>query len=98
MTHTEPHHPHTAPHTFPVVALGLSLSVFFVISYALCILLYVLFPNAFANHMMLSLFLPWFEKLTWQTSLVGLVTSIVLGWYVALVFGPLYNFFASRQR
>jgi hypothetical protein len=82
----------------PVIALGLSLSVFFAISYLLCMLFYILFPTSFANHAMLSLFLPWFDALTWLSFLVGLAASIVWAWYIALVLGPLYNFFAARVR
>jgi hypothetical protein len=80
----------------PVFALGLSLSLFFVISFLLCVLFYWLFPNSFAEHAMLKVFLPWFEALTWQTFAIGLATSFGWGWYVALVFGPLYNLFAAR--
>ncbi len=53
MAHTEPHKAHTAPHTFPIAALGLSLSLFGAISYSLCVLFYVLFPTAFGNHAVL---------------------------------------------
>jgi hypothetical protein len=28
--------------------------------------------------------------------LLGLVESFAWGWYVSLIFGPLYNFFAIR--
>jgi hypothetical protein len=34
--------------------------------------------------------------LSWQTFLLGLAESYAWGWYIALVFGPLYNFFAAR--
>jgi hypothetical protein len=82
----------------PVVALGLSLGLFFAISYVLCILLYLLLPGAVLNHAMLSLFLPGFKLLSWTSFILGLVESFGYGWYVALIFGPLYNFFAARSR
>jgi hypothetical protein len=68
----------------PVIPLGLSLGAFFVISYVLCVVLYLLFPQAVLDHAMLSLFLPGFKLLTWGSL------------YVALIFGPLYNYCASR--
>lgn len=82
----------------PVVALGMSLGGFFVISYLLCIVLYLLFPSWVEGHAMLSLLLPGFKLLNWPSFLLGLVESFGYGWYVALVFGPIYNFFAERFR
>ncbi len=82
----------------PVVAFGMSLGGFFVISYLLCILLYLLFPSWIEGHAMLALLLPGFKLLNWPNFLLGLVESFGYGWYVALVFGPLYNFFAARFR
>jgi hypothetical protein len=34
--------------------------------------------------------------LTWGSFLLGLVESFGYGWYVALIFGPLYNYCATR--
>jgi len=42
-------------------------------------------------------FFPGFEWLTTKGFLIGLGESFVYGWYVALVFGPLYNLFAARS-
>ncbi len=80
-----------------VVTLGLSLSVFFVISYLICVLGYLLFPSLPIEHAALLLFLPGFELLNWPSYILGLVESFVWGWYIALVFGPLYNFFSRRM-
>lgn len=86
----------TRPASIPVIAFGLSLSGFFVVTYALCVVFYLLFPAAGSGHALLSLFLPWFKLLSWQSFLLGLVESFVLGWYVALVFGALFNVAARR--
>ena len=45
---------------------------------------------------MLTTLLPGFELLSWRSFVLGLVESFAWGWYVALIFGPLYNFFALR--
>ncbi len=82
--------------TLPVVALGLSLSAFLAISYVLCIVGYLVAPGMPVKHEALAIFLPGFELLSWKTFLVGLAESYAWGWYVALVFAPLYNFFAAR--
>jgi 2TM family of unknown function (DUF5676) len=80
----------------PVVTFGLSLSAFFVISYLICVLGYLLFPSLSIAHAALSIVLPGFELLSRHSFFLGLVESFVWGWYVALVFGPLYNFFLRR--
>lgn len=89
-----------APRTplIPVVPLGMSVSLFFVITYAACILFYLLFPELVRTHALLSLFLPGFQLLDWPSFFIGLAESFAYGWYVALIFGPLFNFFAARQR
>lgn len=80
----------------PVFALGMSLSLFLVIAYVACVLLYLLFPELVLNHAVLMLFLPGFKLLDWPSFFLGLVESFGYGWIIALVFAPLYNFFAAR--
>ena len=80
----------------PIVALGLSLSVFFVISYAICIAGYLLIPGFPVQHAALAIFLPGFELLSWRSFCLGMAESFIWGWYIALVFAPLYNFFSRR--
>jgi hypothetical protein len=79
-----------------VIGFGWSLSLFFLISYLICIIGYLVFPSLPINHAALALFLPGFELLTWQTFALGLIESFAYGWYIALIFGPLYNFFVTR--
>ena len=78
----------------PVIALGMALSLFLAISYSLCVLGYVFWPNLLIEHSALSIFLPGFTLLTWTSFFLGLIESF--GWYIALIFAPLYNFFACR--
>ena len=86
---------HTA-HLIPVLALGMGLSLYLVISYVLYVLGYLIFPSLPIEHSALAIFLPGFTLLSWPSFFLGLVESFGWGWYMALVFGPLYNFFASR--
>ena len=76
--------------------LGLSLSAFFAISYVICILGYLLMPDFPVRHEALSIFLPGFKLLSWQSYVLGLIESFAWGWYIAAVFAPLYNFFGGR--
>jgi hypothetical protein len=84
--------------TIPVLALGMGLGLFLVISYLLCILLYFLSPGMVENHAMLALLLPGFQLLTVPSFFLGLGESFGYGWYIALIFGPLYNLFVIRWR
>ena len=79
----------------PIVALGWSLSLFLVLSFVLCVLLGFVVPD-FGLHQPWLQFLPGFTWLTWPSFFLGLVESFAYGWYVALIFGPLFNFFAGR--
>jgi hypothetical protein len=82
--------------TVPVTVLGLSLSVFFAFSFVVCVIGYLVFPGLPVNHAWLTIFLPGFTLLSWQSFFLGLAESFALGWYIALVFGPIYNFFVRR--
>ena len=82
--------------TISIMILGLSLSVFFVISYLICISGYLLLPAWPVQHAALSIFLPAFELLSWRSFCLGMAESFVWGWYIALVFAPLYNLFSRR--
>ncbi len=79
-----------------VFALGMGLSLFLAISYVLCVLGYLLFPGLPIEHSALGIFLPGFALLSLPSFLLGLMESVAWGWYVALVFGPLYNYFVTR--
>ena len=86
------------PHlTIPLVPLGMSLGLSLIIAYAVCVALYVLFPDLILNHTVLVLFLPGFKLLDWPNFLLGLVESFGYGWAIALVFTPLFNFFSARM-
>jgi hypothetical protein len=78
----------------PVIALGLSLGVFFAITFVLCVGFDLLFPGQAMYQTWLRL-LPGFTWLTWPSFLVGFVESFAYGWYIALIFGPLFNLFAA---
>ena len=78
----------------PIRALGMSLGLLLVISLMLCVLLGLVFPD-WGLHQPWLQFFPGFTWLSWPSFLLGLVESFAYGWYVALVFGPLFNFFAA---
>jgi uncharacterized sodium:solute symporter family permease YidK len=79
-----------------IVPLGLSLSIFLAISFALC---------AFGN------LIPWLQDfhllkalypdVDWANPAMigaGVLWAFLTGWYIAVLFGSLYNVFARRVR
>jgi hypothetical protein len=78
-----------------IVVLGTSLSMFLTISYLLCIALGLVAPG-WGVHQAWLQFLPGFTWLTWPSFLLGLVESVAYGWYVALLFVPLFNAVDAR--
>jgi len=79
----------------PVIALGRSLGSFLALTFVLCVLFDLWFPALAMNPVWAPL-LPGFIWISWSSFLLGLVEAFGYGWYVALIFGPLYNFFASQ--
>ncbi len=88
--------PSRATRTIPVLALAMSLSLFLAITYVLCVGFDLIFP-AQAMHANWERLLPGFTWLTWPGFVLGLIESYAYGWYVALIFGPLYNFFVMQS-
>lgn len=80
-----------------IAPLGLSLASFFAVTYVLCVLFGV-FVSDRGMHLLLPQLLPGFTWITWPSFFLGLVWSVVYGWYVAVVFAPLFNFFAARAQ
>jgi hypothetical protein len=79
----------------PVVAFGMGLGSFLVVTYLVLVLFDLWFPLQAVNRVWAPL-LPGFTWLTWPSFFLGLVEVSAYGWFVGLVFGPLYNFFAAR--
>lgn len=85
------------PPRIPMLAFGFSLGIFFVTTFVLCVGFDLLFPGHAMYETWLRL-LPGFTWLTWQSFALGVIESFVYAWYVALIFCPLFNFFAARLR
>ena len=77
--------------------VGMSLGLLLAISYVLCVALGLVWWDAGLHQPWLQ-FLPGFKWLSPGTFLLGLVESFAYGWYVALVFVPLFNFFHARSQ
>ncbi len=84
----------TAPRV-SLYALGMSLGLFLAISFVACVVFDLAFPG-YAMYPAWAPLFPGFTGLNWPSFLIGLAESFAYGWFVAVIFGPLYNFFAAR--
>ncbi len=75
--------------------IGHATSFFLAITYVLCLGFDLVFPGHTMYEAWQKL-LPGFEWLTLKGFLIGLVESYAYGWYIALVWVPLHNFFLKR--
>lgn len=83
---------HTKIRIFPVgMALGLLLSL----SFVFCVIFGLIFPGATMYQAWLPL-LPGVAWISWSSALLGLVETFAYGWYIAIIFVPLYNFFSPK--
>ena len=84
------------PARLPVVALGMSLGLFLALTFVACVGFDLLFPAQAMAKVWMPL-LPGFTWLSWGSFLLGVLESVAYGWYVALIVGPLYNYFSSAM-
>ena len=84
------------PQTIPIIRLGNSLGLFLSVTFVLCVLFDLWFP-AYAMNSAWAVLLPGFTWITWPSLFLGLIETFAYGWYIALVFGGIYNFLQPRQ-
>jgi len=80
-----------------LVAVGFATSLFLAITFVLCVGFDLLFP-AHAMFQAWQKLLPGFQWLSWGSFFLGLIESYAYGWYIALIWVPLYNVFALRKQ
>lgn len=79
-----------------LLVLGNTASLFLVATLTVCVLFDLVFPEYAMFEFWRSL-LPGFESRSLKGFLVGLAESYLYGWYFALIWAPLYNFFVARE-
>jgi len=84
-------------HKISLFAFGHATSLFILMSFVLCVVFDLFFPNHAMYSVWLKL-LPGFEWLSWKSFLLGAVESYAYGWYITLIWVPLYNFFGSKAK
>lgn len=88
---------HTNAYAITVMPTGHALSLLFSISYLLCIAFGLLAPAEMRMYEAWAPLLPGFEWLTVSGFIFGLIGAYLYGWYIAVVFAPLYRFFSKRK-
>ena len=76
--------------TLSLTAVGHASSLFLAMTFILCVVFDLLFPEA-AMYRTWQALLPGFKWLSWSSFLLGLVESYGYGWYFALIWVPIYN-------
>lgn len=79
----------------PLIAVGHATSLFLAVTFTLCVLFDLAFPQ-WAMYESWRQLLPGFQWISWPSYLLGLVESYAYGWYFALIWVPLYNVFAAN--
>ena len=83
--------------TLSLTAVGHATSLFFAISFVLCIAVSLIFP-AHTMAQALQGLLPGFTWLTPRGFLLGLVEAYGYGWYATLIWVPIYNVVAGHRK
>lgn len=81
-------------HFWPV---AWTLAVFAAVVFTLDMLFGVLFPGWWVMQKAWEFILPGFTFISWGALFLGLVESFAGGFLTAVLFVPIYNFFASRE-
>ena len=80
----------------PFWSIAWTLAIFATVVFVLDMLLGVLFPNWWVMQNIYELLLPGFTFISWGAFFLGLVESFAGGFLTAVLFVPLYNYFAGR--
>jgi len=80
-------------HRIPLKAVGHATSLFLAISFTICVIWDLLVPT-YAMHESWHNLLPGFEWLSWQSFALGLAESYAYGWFIALIWVPLFTLFS----
>jgi len=81
-------------HFWPV---AWTLAVFSAVVFTLDMLFGVLFPNWYVMQNLYAFLLPGFTFISWGTFFLGLVEIFIGGFLTAVIFVPIWNFFATRE-
>lgn len=76
-----------------IIPTGHALSVFLALTFANCVGWGLVAPPNLHMHGVWEQLLPGFTFISVSSFFIGLVEAYLYGWYIALIFVPLYRFF-----
>lgn len=82
-------------HRISLLGVGHATSLLLMISFILCVGFDFLFPEH-AMYQAWQKLLPGFEWISWKSFVLGAIESYGYGWYIALIWVPIYNFSTQR--
>jgi len=80
-----------------ILAVGHATSILLAISFTVCIVFDLLFPD-YAMYQSWQALVPGFVWLSWKSFFIGLIQAWAYGWYFALIWVPIYNFVALKGK
>ena len=83
--------------TLPFQPIAWALAVFAAVVFGLDMLVGALFPNWWVMQKAWELVLPGFTFISWGAFFLGLVESFIGGFLTAVIFVPIWNYFAARE-
>lgn len=84
-------------HKVSLKAVGHATSVFLALTFIVCVVFDLIFPDHAMYKSWIQL-LPGFQWISWGGFFLGLIESYAYGWYFALIWVPLYNYFGSNTK
>jgi hypothetical protein len=81
----------------PFWPVAWTLAVFFAVSFTLDVLAGLLFPNWWVRQNFYEMLLPGYTFIGWGAYYLGLVEIFIGGILTAVIFVPIWNFFAARE-
>lgn len=83
-------------HKISLKAFGHATSVLIASTFVVCVIFDLVFPEHAMYSAWLKL-LPGFEWITWKSFFLGLLESYLYGWYITLIWVPIYNYVGSKS-
>ena len=84
-------------HKISLFAFGHATSLLIAITFLICVAFDLVFPDHAMYEVWLKL-LPGFTWISWKSFFLGLVEAYLYGWFIALIWVPLYNYFGSKSK
>ncbi|WP_222927974.1 DUF5676 family membrane protein [Colwellia ponticola] len=84
-------------HKMSLFAFGNATSLFLLMSFTICVIFDLTLPEHAMYTVWLKL-LPGFTWISWQSFFLGAAESYAYGWYIALIWVPLYNYFGHKVK